>query len=152
MCGVSGLVALDGRPDDRLEAVEAMAAAMVHRGPDHGGSLLDGPVALAARRLSIIDLPGGDQPIANEDGTVFVVQNGELYNHRELREDLARRGHSFATRSDTEVIAHLYEEHGTSFVEELRGMFALAVWDSRERRLLVARDRFGIKPLYYRVA
>ena len=152
MCGISGLAALDGRADERLEAIERMNAAMVHRGPDQGGTRRNGPVALGARRLSIIDLPGGDQPIANEDGTVFVVQNGELYNHRELREELVRRGHRFSTRSDTEVIAHLYEEHGPHFVERLRGMFSLAAWDAREQRLLVARDRFGIKPLYYRVA
>ena len=151
MCGISGLVALDGRADERLEAIEGMNAAMVHRGPDQGSTRRDGPVALGARRLSIIDLPGGDQPISNEDGTVFVVHNGEIYNHRELREELIRRGHRFRSRSDTEVIAHLYEEHGPLFVERLRGMFSLAVCDARAQRLFVARDRFGIKPLYYRV-
>ena len=125
---------------------------MGHRGPDSEGVLVDGPVGLAVRRLSIIDLEGGDQPIGNEDRRVQVVQNGEIYNYRELRADLERRGHRFSTRSDTEVLVHLYEERGPGFVEELRGMFALALWDSRERRLVLARDRFGIKPLYYRIA
>jgi asparagine synthase (glutamine-hydrolysing) len=132
------------------ERLRAMSATLVHRGPDSDGELLDGPVALAARRLSIIDLEGGDQPIANEDGTVHVVQNGEIYNFRELRAELEQAGHRFSTRSDTEVLVHLYEEHGEGFAERLRGMFAVAIWDSRRRRLVVARDRFGIKPLYYR--
>jgi asparagine synthase (glutamine-hydrolysing) len=108
-------------------------------------------VALAMRRLSIIDLEHGDQPISNEDGGVTVVQNGEIYNYRELRAELENAGHRFATSSDTEVLVHLYEQHGEGFVERLRGMFAIALWDGRERRLLLARDRFGIKPLYYRL-
>jgi asparagine synthase (glutamine-hydrolysing) len=128
-----------------------MNERLVHRGPDSDGLFHDGGVALAMRRLSIIDLEGGDQPISNEDGSVTVVQNGEIYNYRELREELERRGHRFATHSDTEVLVHLYEEHGDGFVERLRGMFAIALWDARERRLLLARDRFGIKPLYYRL-
>jgi asparagine synthase (glutamine-hydrolysing) len=132
------------------ERLRAMSATLVHRGPDSDGELLDGPVGLAARRLSIIDLEGGDQPIANEDGTAHVVQNGEIYNFRELRAELEQAGHRFSTRSDTEVLVHLYEEHGEGFAERLRGMFAVAIWDSRRRRLVVARDRFGIKPLYYR--
>ena len=103
------------------------------------------------RRLSIIDLDGGDQPIGNEDGTIQVVQNGEIYNYRELREELERKGHPLATRCDTEVLVHLYEDHGPGFVEKLRGMFAIALWDGRARRLVLARDRFGIKPLYYRL-
>jgi len=127
----------------------AMNQTLFHRGPDSEGSLVDGPVGLAMRRLSIIDLSGGDQPIPNEDESVWVIQNGEIYNYRALRERLERAGHRFRTDSDTEVLVHLYEERGPSFVEELRGMFALAVWDTRERRLLLSRDRFGIKPLYF---
>jgi asparagine synthase (glutamine-hydrolysing) len=127
-----------------------MSAKLVHRGPDDEGLFHRGPVALAARRLSIIDLDHGHQPIANEDGSVVVVQNGEIYNYRELKRELEGRGHRFATDCDTEVLVHLYEEHGDGFVERLRGMFAVALWDDRERRLLLARDRFGIKPLYYR--
>src|SRR6185312_10784691 len=106
----------------------------------------------AARRLSIIDLETGDQPIANEDGTLHVVQNGEIYNYRELRRELERAGHSFRTHGDTEVLLHLYEQHGDGFAERLRGMFAVAIWDAPRRRLVLARDRFGIKPLYYRDA
>ena len=148
MCGIAGMASRTGAVDP--ERLRAMSATLVHRGPDSDGELLDGPVALAARRLSIIDLEGGDQPIANEDGTVHVVQNGEIYNFRELRAELEQAGHRFSTRSDTEVLVHLYEEHGEGFAERLRGMFAVAIWDSRRRRLVIARDRFGIKPLYYR--
>ncbi|MFL5971858.1 MAG: asparagine synthase (glutamine-hydrolyzing) [Gaiellaceae bacterium] len=148
MCGIVGMASRTGVVDP--ERLRAMSAALVHRGPDSDGELLDGPVGLAARRLSIIDLEGGDQPIANEDGTAHVVQNGEIYNFRELRAELEQAGHRFSTRSDTEVLVHLYEELGEGFAERLRGMFAVAIWDSRRRRLVVARDRFGIKPLYYR--
>ena len=148
MCGIAGMASRTGAIDP--ERLRAMSATLVHRGPDSAGELLDGPVGLAARRLSIIDLEGGDQPIANEDGTVHVVQNGEIYNHRELRAELEQAGHRFSTRCDTEALVHLYEEHGERFAERLRGMFAVAIWDSRRRRLVLARDRFGIKPLYYR--
>jgi len=129
-----------------------MNSRLTHRGPDSDGLFHEGGVALAMRRLSIIDLEHGDQPISNEDGDITVVQNGEIYNYRELRGELERRGHRFATQSDTEVLVHLYEEHGDGFVERLRGMFAIALWDGRSHRLLLARDRFGIKPLYYRLA
>jgi asparagine synthase (glutamine-hydrolysing) len=152
MCGICGIVAgeREGPPDP--EIVARMAARLIPRGPDDEGSYDDGQVALAARRLSIIDLAGGHQPIENEDRSAVVVQNGEIYNYRELKRELEGRGHRFATDCDTEVIVHLYEEHGEGFVERLRGMFAIAIWDKRRRRLLLARDRFGIKPLYYRQA
>jgi asparagine synthase (glutamine-hydrolysing) len=149
MCGICGLLALDGHQPADEQGLEAMSAALAHRGPDDAGTLVDGPAALAIRRLAIIDPAGGHQPIANEDGTVHVVLNGEIYNHAALRDRLAARGHRFATRSDTEVLVHLYEERGDAFVEDLRGMFAVAIWDARRRRLLLARDRFGIKPLVY---
>ncbi|HEY6585284.1 MAG TPA: asparagine synthase (glutamine-hydrolyzing) [Gaiellaceae bacterium] len=148
MCGIAGLASGSGTADP--ERLRAMSATLVHRGPDADGTLVDGPVGLASRRLSIIDLETGDQPIANEDGTVHVIQNGEIYNYRELRAELERAGHRFTTQSDTEVLVHLYEQHGDGFAERLRGMFAIAVWDARRRRLLLARDAFGIKPLYYR--
>jgi asparagine synthase (glutamine-hydrolysing) len=151
MCGICGMLALDGGAVDE-RAVRAMADALVHRGPDSEGVFADGPVGLAARRLAIIDLDRGDQPMANEDATVTVVQNGELYEHRRLQSDLERRGHRFRSHCDTEVLPHLYEERGAAFAERLRGMFAIALWDARERRLVLARDPFGIKPLYYRVA
>jgi asparagine synthase (glutamine-hydrolysing) len=148
MCGICGIASTAGPPDPGRLA--AMSDLLVHRGPDSAGEHLDGPVALAARRLSIVDLAGGDQPIANEDASCVVVQNGEIYNAPELRRELERAGHSFRTNCDTEVIVHLYEQHGPGFAERLRGMFAAAVWDSRRRRLVLARDRYGIKPLYYR--
>jgi asparagine synthase (glutamine-hydrolysing) len=145
MCGICGIA---GAPD--RAQLERMSKALVHRGPDSAGEYVDGPVALAARRLSIVDLAGGDQPIANEDGSCVVVQNGEIYNYPELRHELERDGHVFRTRCDTEAIVHLYERDGLDFARRLRGMFALAVWDSARRRLVLARDRYGIKPLYYR--
>jgi asparagine synthase (glutamine-hydrolysing) len=147
VCGIAGIASRRGAVDP--ERLRAMSATLVHRGPDSDGVLVDGPVGLAARRLSIIDLETGDQPIANEDGTVHVVQNGEIYNYRELRAGLERAGHRFRTQSDTEVLVHLYEEHGEGFAERLRGMFAVAVWDAGRQRLVLARDPFGIKPLYY---
>jgi asparagine synthase (glutamine-hydrolysing) len=147
MCGICGIASREAVDPGRLAA---MSATLVHRGPDSEGAFVDGGVGLAARRLSIIDLAQGDQPIANEDGTVHVVQNGEIYNYRELMRELEGAGHVFRTHSDTEVLAHAYEEWGTAFAERLRGMFAVAVWDVRERRVVLARDRYGIKPLYYR--
>jgi asparagine synthase (glutamine-hydrolysing) len=150
VCGICGIASTNGSAI--TDRVAAMSATLVHRGPDSFGEFSDGDVALAARRLSIIDLETGDQPIANEDGTLHVIQNGEIYNYRELRRELERAGHHFRTQGDTEVLLHLYEEHGDRFAERLRGMFAIAIWDARRRRLVLARDRFGIKPLYYRAA
>src|SRR5688500_15903838 len=126
-----------------------MCGAIVHRGPDEEGVYIGDGVAIGMRRLSIIDLEGGHQPIANEDGTVWIVFNGEIYNYRELRRDLERQGHRFQTDSDTETIVHLYEDLGLRCVERLRGMFAFAIWDERKSQLLLGRDRLGIKPPYY---
>jgi asparagine synthase (glutamine-hydrolysing) len=126
-----------------------MCQTLFHRGPDDEGIHVDGPVGLGMRRLSIIDLAGGHQPLCNEDGTVWVVFNGEIYNYRELRPDLEARGHVFATNSDTETIVHLYEEYGADFVQHLRGMFGIALWDKSRETLILVRDRLGIKPLYY---
>jgi asparagine synthase (glutamine-hydrolysing) len=126
-----------------------MTDAMTHRGPNDRGTFMDDGIALGVRRLSIVDVEGGHQPIDNEDGSVWAIQNGELYNHADVGERLRGKGHRFRTRCDTEVIPHLYEDAGTSFPEHLRGMFGLAVWDARERRAVVARDRLGIKPIYY---
>jgi asparagine synthase (glutamine-hydrolysing) len=148
VCGICGIATAQGDAD--VEALRAMSDQLVHRGPDSGGEHVDGPVALGARRLSIIDLEHGDQPIANEDGSCVVVQNGEIYNYPELRRELERAGHVLRTRCDTEALVHLYEEHGTGFAERLRGMFAVAIWDAPRQRLVLARDRYGIKPLYYR--
>jgi asparagine synthase (glutamine-hydrolysing) len=149
MCGILGIIEGDrAHPADQSTA-RGMAAALLHRGPDDEGFHFEGHVALGMRRLSIIDLPGGHQPIANEDETIWIVFNGEIYNYRELRAELQARGHRFRTRSDTEVIVHLYEEQGDRLVEHLNGMFAFALWDRRRERLLLARDRMGEKPLYY---
>jgi asparagine synthase (glutamine-hydrolysing) len=149
MCGICGIVSTVGAIDPARLA--AMSAALVHRGPDSDGLFVENGVGLAARRLAIIDLQTGDQPIANEAGTMHVVQNGEIYNYRELRRELERAGHRFTTHGDTEVLVHLYEEHGRRFAERLRGMFAIAIWDAERNRLVLARDPYGIKPLYYRV-
>ncbi len=148
MCGICGRLSLRG-PVDR-ELLLRMNETLAHRGPDSSGLFLEGPVGLAMQRLAIIDLVGGDQPLANESGTVTVIQNGEIYNHQELHRELEERGHRFRSASDTEVLVHLYEEAGPQFVRRLRGMFALALWDQPRRRLVLARDAFGIKPLFYR--
>ena len=151
MCGICGVFNFGtGEPADPV-ALKRATDTMVHRGPDDEGFHLDGALGLGNRRLSIIDLPGGHQPICNEDDSVWITFNGEIYNYRELRPDLLARGHKFRTNSDTETILHLYEEHDLAFLDHLRGMFALAIWDSRKRRLLLARDRLGVKPLYYRL-
>jgi asparagine synthase (glutamine-hydrolysing) len=151
MCGICGIFNYGtGAPADRA-AIGRSARAMAHRGPDDEGFYLDGALGLGNRRLSIIDLGGGHQPLANEDETVWITFNGEIYNYGELRTELESRGHRFRTAADTEAIVHLYEEHGSAAVEHLRGMFAFALWDRRLRRLLLARDRIGIKPLFYRL-
>jgi len=151
VCGICGLFSLRGGPFDS-DVLAAMNTTLAHRGPDAHGVHLAAVVGMAATRLAIIDLAHGDQPISNEDGTVTVVQNGEIYNHRELQAQLERAGHRFRTRCDTEALVHLYEADGPRFVERLRGMFAIALWDARRRLFLLARDRYGIKPLYYRLA
>src|SRR5216684_5952801 len=149
MCGICGVAG--GDPSESQELVGRMCDAMVHRGPDdEGGIQLDG-VTLGSRRLSIIDIAGGHQPIHNEDSTIWVVQNGEIYNHLELRKLLIGAGHSFNTESDTEVLVHGYEEWGGEMVERLNGMFAFAVLDRRNGAVLLARDRMGIKPLHYAI-
>lgn len=148
MCGIAGIIGFDGSPV-HLEEMKRMCAAMRHRGPNDDGFYLRAGVGLGMRRLSIIDLSTGRQPVRNEDGTVWTVFNGEIYNFRELRRDLEARGHQFYTTTDTEVIVHLYEEYGERCVEHMRGMFAFAVWDENRRKLLLARDRVGVKPLYY---
>jgi len=151
MCGICGIYNYgSGLPVTR-EALKAMNDLIVHRGPDDEGYYAHENVGLAMRRLSIIDLSTGHQPISNEDGTLWIVFNGEIYNFQELREGLLARGHKFKTRSDTEVILHLYEEKGADFPKELRGMFAVAIWDKKKQRLVLARDRMGKKPLYYAV-
>src|SRR5581483_7138575 len=142
MCGICGIASARGHVD--ADRIRAMSQTLYHRGPDSEGMHVDTHVGIAARRLAIIDLTGGDQPIANEDGSVVVVQNGELYNYRELQRELERAGHAFRTHCDTEVLVHGYEEWGAKLWERLRGMFAVAVWDARRRRLVLARDRFGI--------
>ena len=148
MCGIAGFVNRLGQAADR-GIVERMTATLAHRGPDGDGILCDGPVALGHRRLSIIDVAGGAQPMSNEDGTIWISYNGELYNEPELRKELEAKHHQYRTKSDTESIVHLYEEEGPECVRRLNGMFALAIWDSRLERLVLARDRMGQKPLYY---
>jgi asparagine synthase (glutamine-hydrolysing) len=150
MCGIAGMISQQTLKPADVEAVVRMNRALMHRGPDGAGFHEEAHVVLAMRRLSIIDLQGGQQPIYNEDRSIVVVANGEIYNYIELRADLEKRGHQFRTHSDCETIAHLYEEHGEGFVSYLRGMFAIALWDSRRQRLVLARDRMGEKPLYYR--
>ncbi|MCY3780131.1 MAG: asparagine synthase (glutamine-hydrolyzing) [Chloroflexi bacterium] len=148
MCGICGLIHFDGAPVTR-ELLRAMNERLRHRGPDGDGCHIQGGVGLAMRRLKIIDIAGSDQPLYNEDGSVALIFNGEIYNYRDLRRWLEGRGHRFKTAGDGETILHLYEEYGRGAVERLRGMFALALWDARRGKLLLARDRFGQKPLYY---
>src|SRR5438132_6083399 len=149
MCGIAGIIDPGMSSAEIRSALQRMADAIWHRGPDEGGYLVRDGVGLAIRRLSIIDVAGGHQPLGNEDGQVQVVLNGEIYNYLDLRSELAGRGHIFRTSSDTEVIAHLYEERGTDCLTALRGMFGVAVWAQRTQRLLLGRDRLGKKPLFY---
>ena len=147
MCGIAGFVWRD-RPA-RFDLVKSMCDRIRHRGPDDEGFHVDGACAIGMRRLSIIDLSTGHQPIPNEDRTIWVVFNGEVYNYQPLRRDLMAKNHRFETNSDTETLIHLYEQEGVEGLKRLRGMYAFAIWDSRRRRLFLARDRFGKKPLYY---
>src|SRR5271169_2422142 len=149
MCGICGILNLQLQPLAHGDRIDAMAARIFHRGPDSGGKFQLAHIALAIRRLSIIDLQAGNQPISNEAGDVTLVFNGEIYNYRELCKGLLERGHHFKTHSDGEAIIHLYEEMGPDCLRELNGMFAIALWDDRAQRLLLARDRAGEKPLYY---
>src|SRR5262245_21744930 len=150
MCGIAGLFSLHGKPVLEDE-VQSMCDAMVHRGPNDDGYYTAPGIGLGMRRLSIIDIDGGHQPVRNEDGSVWVVFNGEIYNFKTLRCSLERQGHRFYSETDTEVIVHLYEQYGESCVDKLRGMFAFALWDERRKTLLLARDRLGVKPLFYTV-
>lgn len=149
MCGITGLVYHDRARAVSQEELQRMCDSLVHRGPDDEGFFRAGPVGLGARRLSIIDLVTGHQPIANEDGRIWVALNGEIYNYLELRKDLEQKGHRFSTQTDTEAIVHAYEEYGEDCVTRFNGMFAFAIWDGKQERLLLARDRLGVKPLYY---
>ncbi len=150
MCGICGIAIPEGfNKDVDAATLVRMRDSLTHRGPDDGGVYIDRVVGLGHRRLSIVDLAGGHQPMSNEDGSVWITYNGEVYNHRDLRPSLEERGHVYQTNCDTETIIHLYEEHGPRAVDQLRGMFAFAIWDQTRRRLVLARDRLGIKPLYY---
>jgi asparagine synthase (glutamine-hydrolysing) len=149
MCGICGKLNFDPAASVSPALIKSMADTIAHRGPDDDGYFVSGPVGLGFRRLSIIDLSGGHQPLSNEDGSIHIIFNGEIYNYQELRQYLLGRGHIFRTQTDTETIVHLYEELGEACVEKLRGMFGFAIWDERNKSLFLARDRVGIKPLYY---
>jgi len=149
MCGICGIFEYGRRTDAPAEVVHRMNQTMIHRGPDDGGVFVGPGIGLGHRRLSIIDLAGGHQPMSNEDGTIWVLLNGEIYNYPELRAELLKRGHKFTTKSDTEAIVHLYEDYAEECFAKLRGMFSIALWDSRNRKLVLVRDRVGKKPLFY---
>ena len=151
MCGIAGIVEFGKDAHIDSAVLRSMCDVITHRGPDDDGFFIQGGVGLGMRRLSIIDLSTGNQPISNEDGSSWIVFNGEIYNHKALREQLVSRGHRYRTQSDTETIVHLYEEYGRDCVQHLRGMFAFAIWDGKRKSLFIARDRLGIKPLYYRL-
>ncbi len=149
MCGIAGIVTTAGLGAADLERLVSMRDVIAHRGPDDEGLYADDCAGLAHRRLSIVDLATGHQPLANEDGSIWIAFNGEIYNHTDLRATLESAGHRYRTRSDTETIVHAYEQWGDACVDRLRGMFAFAIWDARRRRLMLARDRLGVKPLYW---
>jgi asparagine synthase (glutamine-hydrolysing) len=149
MCGIAGFVAVDPLDRDATDRATRMRDVLVHRGPDDAGLYCDAHAALAHRRLSIVDLSTGHQPLSNEDRTIWVVFNGEIYDHRDVRHRLEQHGHLYRTHSDTETIVHAYEQWGDDCVHHFRGMFAFALWDAPRRRLLLARDRLGIKPVYW---
>ena len=149
MCGIAGIVATEGlHPDDEIRSIR-MRDVLAHRGPDDAGLYRDDYALLAHRRLSIVDLSGGQQPLSNEDRSIWVVFNGEIYNHAGIRRVLEAHGHQYRTHSDTETIVHAYEQWGEHCVHRFRGMFAFALWDEPKRRLLLVRDRLGVKPLYW---
>ena len=147
MCGIYGVITFDGAPGSP-DTLRAMGNVTIHRGPDDDGMHVDGPCAIGMRRLSIIDVAGGHQPLRSSDGSLWLVCNGEIYNYRELRAELEARGHTFLTHSDCEVILGLYREMGSAFVDRVNGMFGFALWDAVRRKLIVGRDRLGIKPIY----
>src|SRR5262249_22248564 len=149
MCGICGVFEFEATGNVTRDLLHRMNETISHRGPDDEGIYLGDGVGFGHRRLSIVDVAGGHQPLGNEDGTIQVLLNGEIYNYGELRAELITKGHRFATQSDTEAIVHLYEEYGTGCFSHLRGMFSIALWDSRQRRLILARDRVGKKPLFY---
>lgn len=151
MCGIAGFVNFDNQPADR-SLVSRMARTLHYRGPDESGLYVDGPVALAHNRLSIIDLAGGKQPMGVLQGSLWITFNGEIFNYVELREDLIKKGHQFATRSDTEVILHLYQEYGADCVQHMNGQWAFAIWDTKKRKMFLSRDRVGVRPLFYTIA
>src|SRR6266550_8069618 len=147
MCGIAGIVTV--QPSDSPSIIERMTDTIRHRGPDDFGFYRDPHASLGFRRLAIIDVAGGHQPMTNEDESCWIIFNGEIFNHASLRPALEKAGHRYTNRSDTETILHAYEEYGPACVEKLRGMFAFAIWDTQRRRLFIARDRLGKKPLYY---
>ena len=152
MCGICGYYEMGGEKRPDTNALGRMADAIIHRGPDSSGYYAKDRVGLGFRRLSLIDLEGGNQPLFNEDNSIALICNGEIYNYRELREELIGQGHAFRTKTDVEVLVHLYEEKGIEFLNRLNGQFAFAIYDGHERKLFLARDHFGINPLYYTIA
>ena len=149
MCGICGIYNFNSDQPVNKEFLQRMTSVLRHRGPDDEGFYIRNNIGIGVRRLEVIDLETGHQPIHNEDKTIWIVSNGEIYNFKDLRKELEKKGHRFYTKSDTEVIVHLYEEYGKDCLQKLNGMFAFAIWDSKGEKLLLARDRIGIKPLFY---